>query len=291
MAPFSPPHVVLIAKYCHTIYMNTQLSIKAIAIDLDGTLLTTQQKITDATINTLRYAMDKGIRVVIATGRSLDSAISFVEQVGTTFPLICYNGSCIHDHTTKQDIYHATMDADICAELINIAKTTDAHLHAFLNHELYVLEKSSHAKSIESTTNRIRKIIDFDRVGPVRFTKAMFVGEKSANELIRKHLQAKFGDRLYMVYSHDNYFEIMTGGVTKGSSLKYLLDMYSITADETMAFGDAENDREMLAWARYGVAMGNAFDNVKLVAPLKTGHNDEDGVATKIQKMLDRVGL
>lgn len=271
--------------------MNTPHNIKAIAIDLDGTLLTTQKKITEATINTLRYAMDKGVHVVIATGRGLDSAINFVEQVGTPFPLICYNGSCIYDHINKQDLWHVTLDADISAELINIAKTTDAHLHAYLDHKLYFLEKSKNADYLEPISSAIGEVTNFDQVNPVRFTKAMFIGERSTTEIIRKQLEEKFGDRVYLVYSHDHYFEIMTGGVTKGSALKHLMDMYSITADETMAFGDADNDREMLAWAHYGVAMGNAHDGVKQTASFTTGHNDDDGVAKKIQKMLGFVGI
>lgn len=279
-------------KYWHTSYMNTQLPIKAIVIDLDGTLLTTQRKITEATIQTLRYAMEKGIHIAIATGRSLETSISFVEQIGTTFPLICYNGSCIYDHHTNQDLYHVTLDADICAELIKIANTTDCHLHAYVDHKLHLVKTGKHLDFLESTSNRPQKITHFDQDEPVRFTKAMFIGEKSDNEPIRKHLEAKFGDRLYTVYTHnDYYFEVLLGGITKGSALQHLMDMYAITADETMVFGDAENDCEMLAWARYGVAMGNAHDNVKRVAAFITGHNDEDGVAKKIQKMLGLVGL
>lgn len=271
--------------------MKIQHKIKAIAIDLDGTLLTTQKKITEATINTLRYAMDMGIHVVIATGRGLHSAMDFVEQVGTPFPLICYNGSCIYDHKNKKDLWHSTLDTDISAELITLGKQTDAHLHAYANHELYFLEEGKYADYLEPISSRIGNVTTFKQTDSIRFTKAMFIGEKETTEIIRKQLQKKFGDRLYMVYSHDYYFEIMAGGVTKGSALKHLMDMYSITADETMAFGDADNDREMLAWARYSVAMGNAHTRVKQTASFTAGHNDEEGVAKKIQKMLGLIDV
>ena len=75
--------------------MKPESPIKAVAIDLDGTLLTTDKKITPLTLAVLQAVMDRGVHVAIATGRSLATSIRFTERVGTTFPMICYNGSCI----------------------------------------------------------------------------------------------------------------------------------------------------------------------------------------------------
>ncbi|HCG63874.1 MAG TPA: hypothetical protein DHV69_07990 [Sphaerochaeta sp.] len=267
--------------------MDTQHKIKAIAIDLDGTLLTSDKRITETTIQTLRQVMEKGVHVVIATGRSLATAIRFVEQVGTTFPVVCYNGSCIYDPATKKDLWHISLNHEICAEIVRIGKGSPAHLHAFMDHELYFTNCGREADYLEPLSSIVGKSVDFESFDNLHFTKAMFIGEIGETERIRRHMHQRFGNQLHMVYSHPDYFEIMTGGATKGSALQRLMEIYGISADETMAFGDADNDKEMLSWARYGIAMGNAHDEVKAIAAGIAGYNDDDGVAKKIREVFD----
>jgi hypothetical protein len=114
----------------------------------------------------------------------------------------------------------------------------------------------------------------------------MFIGEKEETDRLGTVLRDTFGETLHLVYSHTDYFEIMSEGATKGAALERLMHNYGISADSVMAFGDADNDKEMLAWAKFGIAMDNAHDTVKSVASDTTTHNDADGVATKIQQVL-----
>lgn len=266
--------------------MENRHGIKAIAIDLDGTLLTTEKIITERTVKTLRFVMDQGIHVSIATGRSLATAIRFIQQVGTLFPAICYNGSCIYDPQAARDLWHITLPPDICKSIIEISKTSSAHLHAFMGHELYFTEKGRHADYLEPMSSIVGKAIDFEKLTPLNFTKAMFVGDRRATDDIMKSLIERYGDTLHLVYSHEDYFEIMSGGATKGSALERLMNMNGIGADQVMAFGDADNDKEMLSWAKFGIAMGNAHETVKSIAADTATHNDDDGVAKKIQEIM-----
>lgn len=259
--------------------MDTASHIKAVAIDLDGTLLTSEKHITPYTIEILQAVMGKGVKVAIATGRSLATAIRFVDQVGTTFPLICYNGSCIWDPITGKDLWNIALQQDVCEEIVRVSKQTHTHLHAFQDHDLLFTEQGRHADYLEPLSAVIGKAVDFTSLSDLRFTKAMFIGDYAETERIRLHLKSMYGDKLHLVYSHKDYFEIMTGGATKGTALQRLMDRFGISADETVAFGDADNDKEMLAWARHGFAMGNAHDEVKSIAYGIAGHNDEDGVA------------
>jgi len=265
--------------------MDNRHHIKAIAIDLDGTLLTSQKTITDTTVQTLRYIMERGIHVSIATGRSLTTAKRFIEQVGTQFPAVCYNGSCIYDPRAKRDLWHIHLSNDICTSIVQASKSSKAHLHAFMNHTLYFTEAGKQADHLEPLSSVVGKVVDFTNLNPLHFTKAMFLGPLSETEPVRFKLEKIHGNAIHVVYSHDDYLEIMTGGATKGSALERLMGMYGISADEVMAFGDADNDKEMLAWARYGVAMENAHETVKSIASTTTGHNDDEGVARKIQEV------
>lgn len=266
--------------------MENRYGIKAIAIDLDGTLLTTEKLITDRTIRTLRYVMDQGIHVSIATGRSLATAIRFIEQVGTTFPAVCYNGSCIYDPLAKKDIWHITLRPEICEHIVELSTKSSAHLHVFMHHELYFTEAGRYADYLEPLSSVVGKAVNFTQLEPLDFTKAMFIGTEEETDRIAKSLRKRYGDTVHLVYSHADYFEIMSEGATKGSALERLMGMYGIGPDEVMAFGDADNDKEMLAWAKFGIAMGNAHDTVKQVAAHTTTHNDEDGVAMKIEELL-----
>ncbi len=266
--------------------MENRYGIKAIAIDLDGTLLTTEKIITDRTIQTLRHVMDNGIHVSIATGRSLTTASRFIEQVGTKFPAVCYNGSCIYDPSNNKDLWHIALDSSICKRIVDISLTSPAHLHAFQEHELYFTENGRNADYLEPLSGKTGKAIDFSKLSPLRFTKAMFIGERTETDRIQSLLKNEFGSTLHLVYSHADYFEIMTGGATKGSALERLMDMYGIHSDQVMAFGDADNDKEMLTWAKFGIAMGNAHETIKSVASDTATHNDDDGVAKKIQEIM-----
>jgi Cof subfamily protein (haloacid dehalogenase superfamily) len=265
--------------------MEHSLKIRAIAIDLDGTLLTSTKIITDRTIATLAKVMEQGIKVSIATGRSLDTAIRFIRQVGTPFPAVCYNGSCIYDPVTGQDLWHITLERNICEDIVRISGKVASHLHVFMDHTLYFTEKGRHADYLEPLSSQLGKTIDFFTMDDMRFTKAMFIGDPKETAAIGAQLKEKYGDSLHLVYSHPDYFEIMTGGATKGSALARLMSMYHITSDQVLAFGDADNDKEMLSWARYGIAMGNSHESVKSVAAGIAGHNDADGVAEKIEEL------
>lgn len=266
--------------------MENRYGIKAIAIDLDGTLLTSQKTITDQTISTLKYVMERGIHVVIATGRGLIASRRYVTQVGSDFPAVCYNGSCIHDFSTQRDLWHIHMPEDVCRKIVSLSLESDAALHVFMDHTLYYTERGRTADYLDPDSWDTGEVIDFRTMEKFTFTKAMFIGTYEETERIRRILHDEFGSTLHMVYSHEDYFEIMTGGATKGSALERLMTLYGISPKEVMAFGDADNDKEMLAWAKHSFAMENAHDTVKSVASGTTEHHDDHGVANKIQQIL-----
>ncbi|MDC7245598.1 MAG: Cof-type HAD-IIB family hydrolase [Sphaerochaetaceae bacterium] len=263
------------------------MDIKAIAIDLDGTLLPSSKIITRHTLEVLNRVMDKGIRVFVATGRSLATCQRFIEQIGTTDAVICYNGSCIYDPIEKKDLFHRTMSEEICREIVSLAEKTEASLQAFRHHRVYYRPDAKNADFLEPLTSSIGVVIDdFTSLHPLEFTKAMFIGELEHTEKIRRHLLTTFGENIHMVYSHPTYFEMMSEGATKGAALSKLLQMYDLKADEVMAFGDESNDLEMLALAGHSVAMSNASDQVKKTARYLTGSCDEEGVAEALKRFI-----
>ena len=263
--------------------MTKSTPIKAIALDLDGTLLTTNKKISSRTVRLINSLVDQGVFVCIATGRSLSTTKQFIEHLNITTPLICYNGACIHDMKNNADISHITIDEQIGREMVRLSMKTTAYFHMFLNHQLYFAPGSETADFLEPMSAEIGTTVDLASLADTRFTKGMYVGEPDVTLPIKNELERLFPNQLNIVYSHPQYLEVMPKEATKGKALAALLEQNQIAASETIAFGDAENDVEMLTWARYGVAMGNSPEHVRLLAPYTTMSNDEDGVAVWLE--------
>ena len=100
---------------------------------------------------------------------------------------------------------------------------------------------------------------------------------------VRRLFEQHFGDTLSLVYSHPEFFEVMPKEATKGAALATLMETYGISSQETMAFGDSENDIEMLQWVGHPVAMANASDQVKALFDNQAPSNDDDGIARYLE--------
>ena len=268
--------------------MTKDFPIKAVALDLDGTLLTTQKTISSHTVCLVNELIEQGIFVCIATGRSLSTTKQFIEHLNIHTPLICYNGACIHDMKDHVDIRHITVDDHIGSELVRLSMKTTAYFHMFLDHQLYFAPGSETADFLEPLSVEIGVTIDLASLPNTRFTKVMYVGEPEVTLPIKTELERLFPDQLHIVYSHPKYLEVMPKNATKGSALAALLEQHQITPSETIAFGDAENDIEMLTWARYGVAMGNSPEHVRSKTRYTALSNDEDGVAVWLENFFHR---
>lgn len=281
----TPKYDTLHGAYTHEDKKMKKPTIEAIAIDLDGTLLTTDKTITPYTLSVLQKAMDRGIKIIIATGRGLSTIEGYMEQIASPSPVICYNGSCIYDHVAKKDIYHKTMGEEKSEFIVSLINSTPAAFQAFRKHKVHYTEHGRYGDFLEPLSSKIGVITeDFSTLSPLAFTKAMFVGEFSDTEKIRIELYKKFKDTIHMVYSHPSYFEMMSEGATKGFALEKLLAEYGISPENTMAIGDESNDIEMLQAVKHSVAMANCAKGVAHVALYQTTSCDDDGVAKAIEK-------
>ena len=261
--------------------------IQAIVIDLDGTLLNRKKEISQRSIDILREVAARGLRVFIATGRSLHTCDTYINQIGINQPFICYNGSCIYDPAQKEDIYHTYMSETVCREILNIEEEVHCSFHAFRRHRVHIAHGERYASQTQhifphaSTQNENISLLD-----SLEFTKAMFVGEFRETERVRAHLTHTFGEEVHQVYSRPGFFEVMRSGATKADALRRLLAREGIPASNVMAIGDENNDLGTLKLAGIPVAMANATREVKEVSLYETASCEEDGVAGIIEKLI-----
>ncbi|MCK9287769.1 MAG: Cof-type HAD-IIB family hydrolase [Sphaerochaetaceae bacterium] len=261
-----------------------KMHIKAVAFDLDGTLLTSDKHVAPSSIKAISRLRDMGILPVVATGRNVALARHLIIQAGIPTPLINCNGACIYDWDHDTDLLHITLNEKASLAALEFARQSSCHLHVFMDHEIYFEEDGKYADFLEPISTEIGKVVDFSTFfNHPRFTKAMYIGRMEETLPVRRLFEQHFGDTLSLVYSHPEFFEVMPKEATKGAALATLMETYGISSQETMAFGDSENDIEMLQWVGHPVAMANASDQVKALFDNQAPSNDDDGIARYLE--------
>lgn len=277
-----------------------------IALDLDGTLLTSRKDISPRTRAALSAARERGIVTVIATGRTARSAREFSRQIGGG-PVICCNGAAILDEqgafVTAKGLPLAPLRRalEVCrAEGVMTECYTPedivldqpiAQARAYLR---WVRPRLSLTRSLISLVglwrmNRMRVVRNLLKwteqpdLPPV--LKLMIISEdRGALGRVAQRIGAEMPG-LGVTSSGPDNLEVMAAGVSKGAGLEQLGARLKIARSAIIAFGDSDNDLEMLRYAGVGVAMGNAADSVKAAADRVTATCDEDGIAQTIEEL------
>ena len=256
---------------------------KLIVMDLNGTALGTNNSMKINLQKILKMLIDTNkCRVVLASGRSISSMKPFARRLKLTAPVITLNGGVIIDHLSDKIFYEKNLQGAVYIESIDILRKLQMDFVIFTSSTVYA-EKPSYITEIlkKYTDNTIKWTDNFSLIkGPV---KILFIPESKENVSAVKKNTAHLN--IDIIDSGFNFVEIVPSGVNKGTALKMVSDMLKIEQKNIIAFGDNENDIEMLQFAGTGVAMGNAPDHVKTKADIITDTNDNDGVFKMLEKI------
>jgi Cof subfamily protein (haloacid dehalogenase superfamily) len=264
--------------------------IKALAFDLDGTLLAPGAVLTERTRKVLRACMDRGIRIVIASGRSAASAEKYRREIGADGPMVCFNGAKVVDMPGREVLELRLLDplvADFCADL---SRNMDVYYQVYFSRSreadgelLMGTKDSAEARGYRNHTGIQQVFGDIKAaLAEAEFEgciKGMFLAEPAVLDRIRPLLEERFGDTVYITKSSPTFLEVLAAGVTKGSGLQIAMDHYGLSPEEVIAFGDEENDLPMFAVAGFAAAPANAQTRVCTASDLVIGANTEDGAA------------
>lgn len=267
---------------------------KILFCDMDGTLLNTKSFVTRKTADALRAAMEVGVMVVIATGKTRSAAMAALAPVGLageggvlseSTPGVFLQGLLVFGKEGKP-IQNITLDSAVVAETFQFAIEHRVPLVGFTGdrcvtlfphplidelHDVYYEPKAEVLESVEELVKvPIQKVIYLD--SPERVTN-----------FLRPHWSLALRGRAIIVQALPDMMEILPSGVSKGLGVQLLLDHLSVPVDEVMALGDGENDIEMLTLAGWGVSMSNGAARTLAIANAITSSNDEDGVARAIE--------
>jgi Cof subfamily protein (haloacid dehalogenase superfamily) len=271
------------------------MNYRLLAVDLDGTLLSDQETISDKNLNSLKKADKKGVQVVITTGRSYNSAHRYIHALGMAHPTITYNGAVITKET--EVMKRVALNNRIIGDLIKLLKDMSYPPIIYLpdNKKYYETfgryseDFLSFSKGFENDLVKVDNLAARTWEDVIRIS---VVTGKHDVTLLHAELKHRFGRDIRTV---DTYFpawnfwlfEILHTQCSKSKGLEYLCEEYGISQQEVIAVGDNNNDIDMINWAGLGCAMKNGLDAVIMEADYVTEKtNNEDGVAEVIERFI-----
>ena len=258
-------------------------TIKLIALDLDGTLLNMEKKVPQGNYEALKQCETAGIQIVPATGRGVGGIPPMIRELpGANYAITTIRTCGLSNEMVQRILniakkYHSATDPFIDGRAITQPSSID-HMDEFgLSPQMQ--------KLIRDTREVVPDVMEYVKTTGAQAEKInIFMADLEEREILRKELMAM--PELSISSSMYNNLEVNAKGADKGSALLWLADHLGISREETMAFGDGENDIPMIKAAGIGVAMENALDTVKEAADTITLNNDEDGVAAVIRKFI-----
>lgn len=259
--------------------------IKLAVFDLDHTLLKDDKRLDEKTIESVRALKAAGVEVVLATGRKYEMARPYADLIGLDGLIVCTNGSYIVNLKDETVIEQTLVDKKGQAHAIDYAKANDLvvvvyspdAIHTTSQERIDVYKQWNH--HVPSSPIELKLCEDYEALKTLDAFKVLIILEGDDNfNRARKHFSAF--EMIHATQSSIDFLDIIPASVNKGRALDIVMDHYGVDPSETLAFGDSDNDAEMLRKAGYSYAMVNGTDPAKKAAKHITAKsNDEAGVS------------
>jgi Cof subfamily protein (haloacid dehalogenase superfamily) len=234
----------------------------------------------------IRAAHAAGIHVVVVTGRMFQAVRPYLEAAGIDDPVVCYQGAVVAEPGSGKFLRHVPIPLELARE--TIAALAGRPINCYVGDELYVAEHTEASRAYAEFQN-----LEVHAVGPLLDwleeppTKLVVVGDPDRLDRLEVEMKARFGPRMFISKSLPFFLEFANAEVSKGSGLAFLAEHLGFAQERTIGIGDGENDRELLDWSGYAVAVENAHPDLKERADLVIPGPDEEGVAQLIESYLD----
>jgi Cof subfamily protein (haloacid dehalogenase superfamily) len=223
--------------------------------------------------------------VIVVTGRMVQSVRRALEPAGLDDPVICYQGAVVVDGDGTW-LRHEPIPFELAREALLFAAGEGYSPNVYVGDELYVstvtLEARNYAEFQHLPIHPVGDLLGWLAEPP---TKLVLVGDPEALDAVEARAKAAFEGRLYISKSLPYFLEFAADGVTKGAGLDFLAGHMGFTREETIAFGDGENDVELVEWAGFGIAVENAHERVKAVADWICPSAEDEGVAQVLESL------
>ncbi len=268
-----------------------KLDVKLIALDLDDTLLNDDRQITDLTVEALRECAEKGIYIVLCSGRAEEAILPFVRRLEIAGKqagryLIAINGCSIFDLHKRQQIFCKKVEPEILIRTDKIAESHGLRSEVYTPDTIFYREETKWTKLDVDLCGLKGKVAeDYDTLLKQGFTKMLVPGEPSELQILQTELRNEFGNKAVIFTSKPYFLEILPPGCGKGEAVTWLANELNIGIEKVMGFGDSMNDESLICTAGYGIAMCNGLEAIKKQAKYVTEFdNNHDGVGQFLKK-------
>lgn len=261
--------------------------IELIALDMDGTLLTSQHTIHPEARRTIQAARSRGVRLVVATGKSLYAIRSIIRELALDTPSVCMQGLMVYG-PDESIWFERTIDPSVTRDVVRYAADQDLALFAYERERLVTNRPSIYIQRFADHHEPVAEVLpDFTSLLPtLTLNKLNIMHPDEHIPRIRADLTDLLGKRASLVQAMSHSLEILPPGSSKGNGLRWLLDRLGVDPAQVLAVGDGENDAEMLAMAGVGAAVANAMPAARAAADVVVASNDDGGVAEAIERFV-----
>lgn len=268
---------------------------RLVALDLDGTLLDSTLQIRRQTVDALQRVRDRGAQVMIVTGRHHTAAHAYWHQLNLELPAICCNGTYVYDFRTGRPLVGNPLTRDEARELLTIVREHPVHVGVYVDEAMTYEADAPHLAGMrrwgatlpEAVRPRLEPVASFDRLIDEASAIWKFLLASDDAEALGACEQAIGAHPGFAcVRSSRARADVSRAGNSKGQRLAEFIVQQGILPQQVIAFGDQDNDREMLELAGLGVAMGNSHAGVRQSADWVTGSNDSDGIAEALERFV-----
>lgn len=264
-----------------------------IAFDMDGTLLDSQKKIRQDSLDSIHEAVEAGKIVTLSTGRCLPELRAYEKEMADIQYFICMSGALVYSNKEKKPIVTTSIPEDMVDKILKVSEEEDLMIHLLSWESVVEADKVAnieryhmgpYKKSYESCCILAEDLRKWYRENPCPVFKLNFYcTDLEQRDRMEKALA---GSELEFAYSEETNLECSPIGVSKAEGLRRLCAHCNIDVANTIAVGDADNDSAILKAAGLSVAMGNAAEHIKEMADLITASCDEGGCAQVIHDHL-----
>lgn len=264
------------------------VNIECCVCDMDGTLLNSTRDVSEKNVKAIRELQEKGVVIVLATGRTDLYVKDVAHRLGILAPVISSNGGMVRQLNSTEVLCYKYLPNEIDRKLAENCFKNNDDMIVYSPDRVYYREGSERVKLYHSYNERVQPefrvpIQEIKQAEELPFGKVLKIFLWNVAPERTTALQNIFHGQLAMVSSEKNAFDIMAKGISKGEALRFLSKKMGFDLNKTAVFGDNYNDISMLNLAGYPIAMANAEEAVKRQAKYVTASNDEDGVAYAIE--------
>lgn len=266
---------------------------KLLVVDVDGTLVNRQGKVSAEDRAALAKAQDRGVGVSLSTGRVLKACLNIIRQLSLNSYHITFDGALVSSPDHSQELYVQPITKAVVKQMVELAHVHNLDLELFTVTDYFTERETWSTEAHRQFFDVETSIVDFTNLWEkARIIKGGLVTTTPEEAARARRFCQQFGDSLHFswartpAYPGVDFINLLAPRVSKGKALETLASHLGISLAEVIAVGDGSNDISLLATAGLAIAMGNAADEVKKVADYTTLDVDHSGVAAAINRFL-----